>query len=191
MHVVTADPMAPTDLMPRCTARARSGQRCKQPPIPGGTVCYWHGGAAPRVRAAAADRLVEREYRRIVGAPPMTDAYSALEDLGGRAMALVERLSAVVDALDEVRYQGGTGGRWEQVRGELPLLLASLKQAESIAGRIIGLGIAERRLQLDEARAALVVAAVEVVLARLGLDAAQQERGRALLHAELVSGGAR
>src|SRR5690625_6382011 len=35
----------------RCTAYSRtSGQRCKQPPIAGGTVCVYHGGKAPQVR---------------------------------------------------------------------------------------------------------------------------------------------
>lgn len=45
----------PTD---RCTATARqTGQRCKRRPIPGGSVCIIHGGAAPQVAAAARQRL--------------------------------------------------------------------------------------------------------------------------------------
>lgn len=44
----------------RCTAYSRtSGQRCKQPPIAGGSVCVYHGGKAPQVRRKAALRLVE------------------------------------------------------------------------------------------------------------------------------------
>lgn len=41
----------------RCSATARSGERCKRRPIPGGAVCVMHGGAAPQVRAKAAERL--------------------------------------------------------------------------------------------------------------------------------------
>ena len=42
----------------RCTARSkRSGQRCKRRPIPGGSVCVMHGGAAPQVKLAAKDRI--------------------------------------------------------------------------------------------------------------------------------------
>jgi hypothetical protein len=42
----------------RCTAKSKaSGQRCKRAAIPGGTVCRFHGGAAPQVVAAAKVRL--------------------------------------------------------------------------------------------------------------------------------------
>lgn len=52
-----ADPMRVT---PRCTARARStGERCGNRPIPGGTVCRFHGGGAPAVRRRARLRLAE------------------------------------------------------------------------------------------------------------------------------------
>lgn len=40
----------------QCTAKARSGERCKRPAIPGGTVCRSHGGASPQVKALAAVR---------------------------------------------------------------------------------------------------------------------------------------
>jgi len=44
----------------RCTAKAKStGMRCRQPAIPGGFVCRFHGGAAPQVRMKARDRLAE------------------------------------------------------------------------------------------------------------------------------------
>jgi len=48
----------------RCAARSkRSGEGCKRAPIPGGTVCTMHGGAAPQVRAAAVRRLQEQAAR--------------------------------------------------------------------------------------------------------------------------------
>lgn len=42
---------------PRCTAHNRQGRQCGKPPIPGGTVCRMHGGAAPQVKEAAMARL--------------------------------------------------------------------------------------------------------------------------------------
>jgi len=39
------------------TATNRAGERCGRPPIPGGSVCRFHGGAAPQVKAAAAAHL--------------------------------------------------------------------------------------------------------------------------------------
>lgn len=44
----------------RCTATSsQSGERCRRPPILGGTVCATHGGSAPQVRDAAHRRLLE------------------------------------------------------------------------------------------------------------------------------------
>lgn len=42
----------------RCTAWSRTaGERCRQPAIPGGTVCRFHGGGNPDVKRKAALRL--------------------------------------------------------------------------------------------------------------------------------------
>lgn len=42
----------------RCTARSKARQaQCGRTAIPGGTVCRYHGGAAPQVIAAAKARL--------------------------------------------------------------------------------------------------------------------------------------
>lgn len=43
----------------RCKAHSRTGERCKYPPVPGATVCRFHGGNAPQVRRKAALRLAE------------------------------------------------------------------------------------------------------------------------------------
>jgi len=55
--------MASTHLMDdsqRCTATAKStGERCKQPAIPGGDVCRFHGGSAEQVERKAQERLDE------------------------------------------------------------------------------------------------------------------------------------
>ena len=44
----------------QCTARSKtSGSRCRRPAIRGGTVCRFHGGAAPQVIKKAQERLAE------------------------------------------------------------------------------------------------------------------------------------
>jgi hypothetical protein len=54
------NPMAESDPMAsaRCTARSKQrGTQCKQRAIPGGTVCRFHGGAAPQVIRSARERI--------------------------------------------------------------------------------------------------------------------------------------
>ena len=41
----------------QCVAHSRSGEQCKNGALPGATVCRMHGGAAPQVKAKAAERL--------------------------------------------------------------------------------------------------------------------------------------
>lgn len=51
----------------RCISTNRTtGQRCKQAAVKGTTVCRFHGGAAPQVRAAAARRVAEQEVGEMV-----------------------------------------------------------------------------------------------------------------------------
>ena len=52
--------------VPRCVATTRKGAHCTKAAIPGGTVCRFHGGAAPQVKAAAERRLAEVEVQRAV-----------------------------------------------------------------------------------------------------------------------------
>ena len=63
----SADPMGPPNPMgDRCSAMSKQRHdRCKQPAIPGGTVCRYHGGAAPQVERAARERLLAYQNRAI------------------------------------------------------------------------------------------------------------------------------
>jgi hypothetical protein len=86
----------------KCSAKSKqSGQRCKQPAIPGGKVCRFHGGAAPQVKRKAAERLEATKERvllemcRIAYVDPRSlfDAKGKLlpipklDDIGARALA--------------------------------------------------------------------------------------------------------
>jgi hypothetical protein len=74
----------------RCTATARSGERCGRSPALGATVCYYHGGAAPQVKAKAQERLRALQH-------PAIDALArALEQRTDLAAALRAAL-AVLD----------------------------------------------------------------------------------------------
>ena len=107
---VKADPMRPNDPM-RVTCSAHSkqtGNRCKQPPIPGGTVCYYHGGAAPQVEFKAQERLKALQPQAI----------TVLETLLDRSEFPTVQMAAVRDVLDRtegkpaesVKLTGAEGG---------------------------------------------------------------------------------
>lgn len=65
--VKSRDPLSdPHPLSQKCSAKSkRTGKQCGQWAIPGGTVCKWHGGAAPQVIAKAEQRL-EMHYPKAV-----------------------------------------------------------------------------------------------------------------------------
>lgn len=177
--------------MTACGAKTRSGAPCRKPPIRGGARCRMHGGASPQAMAAAAQRATEQRARRALEAlgetTPVTDPFAALEDLAGQAVALVDLLRVEASRLEQIRYSAAGMGT-EQIRGELQAYLAAMARAESILGRIVSLDLDARRLRLDEAKAAVVIAALAKVLAHrdLALDEERQRRARALLAAELV-----
>ena len=75
----------------RCTAKSKQRQaRCKQPAIAGGTVCRFHGGAAPQVQEAARARLDKLTH------PAITRLGELVEQKEFPSTAL----SAVKDVLD-------------------------------------------------------------------------------------------
>lgn len=174
-----------------CGARTRSGGQCRQPAMVGQARCRMHGGLSPQALRAAAERQARaaalRTLRDLGEVEPVTDPVGALEHLAGQAVALVEVLRGLVSKLEEVRYSGGPGSGGEQLRGELTAYLSALGRAESILGRIVALDLDARRVRLQEAQAALVVAAFARVLRHreLALAPELQRRARSLLAAEL------
>lgn len=73
---------------PRCTARSkRAGARCKQPAIAGGTVCRYHGGAAPQVIRSAKERLAAlvdpaiARLQKLLKSKHEVAAYRAVKDV--------------------------------------------------------------------------------------------------------------
>lgn len=75
----------------RCSAKSKqSRERCKRAPIPGGSVCKIHGGAAPQVQASAQERI----------AALVDPAIGALGDLVKQKRSPHARLGASREILD-------------------------------------------------------------------------------------------
>jgi hypothetical protein len=158
----------------RCTAKSRSGERCKRAAVIGAVICHMHGGNAPQVRAAAARRALQEDAARRLGhlmdnATPVEDPVGALMELGGKVQALVAALEQHVADLEHI----GTipGGRWgDQIAPEIGAYLGAIREAERVLSSLARLNLDERRVRLDERRAELVQLVIERVLAQHGVD---------------------
>lgn len=84
----------------KCSAHNRQGRQCGRPRVPGASVCYMHGGAAPQVLEAARARLraainpaIGALIRNVgVEAPPAVQVAAAKEILN-RNEGLVDQSS--------------------------------------------------------------------------------------------------
>ena len=167
----------------RCTATNRTGERCGRPPMRGATVCASHGGKAPQARAAAERRVqaqaLEADARAVLAfeaVEPIDDPVLALAELAAEVRATVRALGQRVNSLEDVRYPSPLGT--EQVRAELDLL----GQYQDRLGRMLTalgrLGLDERRVQLSEAQAAVLVGVVDRLLVFLALPRDQEAAAR-------------
>lgn len=145
----------------RCRATSkRSGKRCRRFPVPGGTVCVIHGGAAPAVRAAAQRRKAEAEATALLGAiwdpdaAPVTDPVEALMSLAGKLQNAVDVLGARVTVGD---LDDGAAVAWVRVLRELRQALEGLER----------LGLEQKRVRIAESAGQQLAAVVRSVLDRM------------------------
>lgn len=153
----------------RCTAKAKgSGERCKRFPVPGATVCVMHGGKAPQVQAAAAERQLEQaaevEIRKLwVGlenATAVQDPVASLARLAGALETLLDEVGTKVENVKTI----AAGDNLAQVRGELVFLERTAGLLARVLDSMARLGIAERQVELQAEQAALVSTAFRAVM---------------------------
>jgi hypothetical protein len=120
----------------KCVATAKSsGLRCSKPAIPGGSVCKYHGGAAPQVRAKAVQRLSQARdlaLDRLIDqlAPPESPLYAVeVKDL----LAVVDKLTSKVQLLSGEATERKEDTKRHEVRVQLERELDRLR-ARSLGG---------------------------------------------------------
>lgn len=163
----------------QCKATAStSGNRCRRAAIPGGTVCAFHGGNAPQVRAKANERVAEAQLRKELGKlqiVPVENPLLELQILAGEAKAWKELCADHVARLERLRYGGQAG---EQIRGEILLFERAMDRCGTILAVIARCNIDERLARIQERQVELVADAVSRVLAEMGLSQEQQREAR-------------
>lgn len=159
-------------LSQQCTATSkRSGERCRRPVI-ASPVCIMHGGKAPQTAARRAARLVafEAQQRAVpLERDPATALLAACHD----ADSILAQLKA--QAAGEERLTAATltaMGDW-------------LDRVTRIAKVVLDARVDARLVQIEEARANLVVGAVLAGLDAIGVEPDRQQVAVRVLLAEL------
>lgn len=178
--------------IPRCTATStRSGARCRQRPISGGTVCVTHGGRAPQVRAAATARLAAAAAAADVatyGARRDIDPAEALLEEVQWSAGHVAWLRARVGELDAKALAMGVaeqrvsadGSKVVVIRAQanvwVDLYERERRHLVAVCAAALRAGIEDRTVRLAERQGELLAVVIRGVLTDLDLSAAQQAR---------------
>lgn len=153
---------------PKCSAKRSDGQPCGNYPVPGVTVCRYHGGAAPQVKAKAERERRDQQLRQAAarfGIPVDTSPQDALETEIKRSAGLVEyykrQVEQVIESDDQRLVYGaiaitdGPHGRTAKVgqrRSEWLTLLGEERD------RLARLSVEAIRAGIEETRVEAVIA---------------------------------
>lgn len=173
----------------RCAATSKqTGQRCKNAPIPGGTVCRFHGGGTKQAKAAAAARLTEQaatEQVARLGARKDIHPIEALLDLVHWTAGEVDYWRAQVVALEDGQLVWGTTSHREGTGPEGPvdvttdeakphvayvMLERSSDRLAAYSAAALKAGVDERRVALAEHQGKALADVIRRILDQLDLS---------------------
>lgn len=179
-----------------CGANKRQGEGTCTRPAGWGTDhagygrCKLHGGSTPNQSRAAQLVKLESDARVLFDkvAPevvPVTNPLAAYAVFAGRVMAWLDLMDSLLSDIDSARYRGATA---EQIRGEVVLYERAMDRANTVLLSYAKLNIDERLVKIEEGKAAMVVDAVNAVIAYLGATGGRAAEARrvAARHLKLV-----
>lgn len=173
-----------------CTGTSKQAKRrCRLRPIPGGTVCAWHGGKAPQVKAAAERRLLAQQITKDAEATLAHEGITAIEDplgelgkLASASTAMMQALGARVNDLTALEHFGSEYS--PTLKAEVQLYERAMDRTHRLLDSLVKHGYAERQVTIAENEAMLVAGVIRRVLAGLGLTTAQRDQAQVLLAEE-------
>lgn len=134
--------------------------------------CPMHVGRKPAL--VIAERELNQKARRVLaamGAPdPIGDPLTELLHLAAEAAQWKAGLATLVHDLDEIRYRAASG---EQVRGEVQLYVAAMRDLGRLLADIGKLDIDRRLALIEEAKARRLHEVLTIACQRLGIDVAE------------------
>jgi hypothetical protein len=182
---------------PVCGAKTRqedSAEFCGLPAgwgsdHPGIGRCKLHGGNTGKQRTGAARIKAEQEVRDVLAeldVAPVDDPLTALSQLAGQVVAWQTATATLVNRLDDqVRYEGATGA--EQLRAEVGLYERAMDRANTVLSTIARLDIDGRLVRIEEAKAQLLMEAVQAGLASIGVTGEQAAKVKRVMARKLRS----
>lgn len=176
-----------------CGARSRqTGEPCKLPPAKGATRCRFHGGATPKSKAKAKERLAEAAAAKAMqtyGAPVEVDPVTALlgevHRTAGHVAWLGERIrelqssELVWSKTKEVDKTATENPGVDTTESAVPHAWLQLYRAErkhliDVTKTAIAAGIEERRVRLAESQGTMLATVIRAILDDLHLSAEQR-----------------
>lgn len=173
----------------------RRGDPCQRPALSGLEVCGNHGGQLPEPAAKSRQVRAQRAVGRLTGdSTPVIDPAATLAELAGEIQTwrdgLRELVAKIQDGDDDLTitagaewYEGDDARRHPNVTGDLLVLdpaghykvhpLVTMAEAADerlakVLAEMTKLGIADRLAKLQEDQVELAVAAVKLMLERMG-----------------------
>lgn len=153
----------------RCTAVSKTtGQRCARTTTIG-VVCYMHGNNPPTKLKAAAFSAVD-EVARLYDpdSPPVTDPFAELARLGGIARNAMNVAGGKVNELEHWHDTDDDGRR--TLKTEIQLWMQLVKFAESVLKNLATLGLEDRMVRIEEAKATALLKCLEMALSAVPLE---------------------
>lgn len=156
-------------------------------------VCTHHGGALENVRQAGQFRLArDKAQQEVLKRLRLENAsrINTVTEMDRLAAEVItwkdvcrERLDFVLEH-EEIRYEGKTG---EQLRAEVLLYTQALDRCNTVLATNVKLNIAEKRVELEKAKAIMVAAVIRAILGRLGLTHEQQQLAPRIIQEEMLA----
>lgn len=180
-----------------CGAKKRGkDEACGSSPVPGGVRCGRHGGNSPKAKTAAEARIAEQELNHAIGTlgiidkyPDIDPAQALLQEIRishAHVQWLRERVAEVepnelVWGITKTEVGIGAQGPVDMTVQEAGfstwyrIYLTEREHFAKLTTMALKAGIEQRRIELEEQKAELVVVALKQIFAQLNLSKIQAD----------------